>query len=83
MVLQWTDLIGQTENVGIILLEPSHSRQTTKCSREFISVQNAKVCHSPRQLFPWTWTVVKDQTENKTYLWLKKNKTSNWKHHSN
>ena len=54
-----SNLVGGAENVGIVLLEPAHPRQTRESSREFITMKNAKVGHSQGKFSPGTRPVVK------------------------
>lgn len=49
-----------TENVGIILLKFSDSGQAMKRPRRFITMQNAEVCNTHRQLTVTTFTVAKE-----------------------
>lgn len=43
-------LILAAEDVSIVLLEPSHSRQARERTRNFVAVQDAKIRHSDRKL---------------------------------
>ena len=45
-----SDLVLRAENMSIILLEATNSDQTTKCARDFVSVQDAKVSQSHWQV---------------------------------
>ena len=56
-------LILGAEDMGIVLLETSYSRQTAEGARQFIAMKHAKVSHPQRQLSPRAWTSVKDQAE--------------------
>jgi len=42
------NLIHGTENMCVILLKPSNSRQTRQCSMYLVSVQNSKISVSYR-----------------------------------
>ena len=57
-----SNLFSSTEDVGVILLEPSHPGEPREGSRELIPVQHAKVSHPQRELTPRAGTMVIHQT---------------------
>ena len=44
------DLVRTTEDVGIILLETSHTSQTIQCTRQLITMKYTEVSETNRQL---------------------------------
>jgi hypothetical protein len=61
-----TDLVGCTEDVCVILHEPSHSGQTAQCSAGFVSVQNTEFGHPQGQFLVTSLSGVEDQTMSGT-----------------
>lgn len=59
------DLVGSGENMSVILLEASHSRQAGEGARQFVPVQHSEVGEAKRQLTPRSVAVREHQTENK------------------
>jgi len=55
------DLVGTTEDVGIILDETTHTGQTVKGAREFVTVENTKLGETKRKLTITACTVLEHQ----------------------
>ncbi len=44
------DLIGRAENMGVVLAECSHARESAHDARAFVAVKPSEICNSQRQV---------------------------------
>lgn len=58
-------LLRCTEDVSIVLAEPSDTSQTSQCSRELITMERSKVSPSQGKLPPRANTLLKHETKHK------------------
>lgn len=61
-------LLHGTEYVSIILLEPSHPRESCECSGQLIPMKHPKISYSQRQFSPGSWPMIKHKAEEKSNI---------------
>lgn len=59
------NLFDCAENVGVVLLEPSHSREPRQGPGKLVPVEDTEIGQPQRKLPPRSDSVVEDQTETK------------------
>ncbi len=79
------NLVRSAEDVGIVLLKPADAGQAAQRSRQLVSMKNAKVGETDRQLSPRPDAMVKHQAirvQNSPFHTRDKNQTKTAESHS-
>ena len=64
------DLVGHAEDVGVVLLEPSHPCQACQSAGQLVPVEHPKVSHPQREVFIGTCGLVEHDAVTRTVHWF-------------
>ena len=60
------DLVGHAEDMGVVLLEPPHPRESCQCARQLVPMKYPKVSHPQREVFVRTCGLVEHYAVTRT-----------------